>query len=138
MHFAVRVGPDMNLAASFVASCVSGLSDEVRLSMCPGSRAGEVPMSSKVSLRSESLRKVSRLTGLAAYSEAVSRTRGVSLHHDSLRGFVNGVEQVAKERSPFKFCHNVKNCASVFSSHRRTGTGYHVACDLNLSKTKTR
>ena len=30
----------------------------------------------------------------------------------------------------------LQRCASVSSSHRRTSTGYHVACVLNLSKTK--
>ena len=30
----------------------------------------------------------------------------------------------------------LQRCASIFSSHRRTSTGYHVACVSNLSKTK--
>ena len=29
----------------------------------------------------------------------------------------------------------LQGCASIFSSHRRTSTGYHVACVLNPSKT---
>ena len=30
----------------------------------------------------------------------------------------------------------LQRCASIFSSHRRTGTGYHVACVSKLSKSK--
>ena len=31
----------------------------------------------------------------------------------------------------------LQRCASIFPSHRRTSTGYHVACVSNLNKTKT-